>query len=512
MKRPTRPHSQRHEEEEKTNKDETRVFLEASSSPSSSSSSSCRPSLVWLLLLLVASSLLCFGFLVPVRQQLEAAELKIHTLKEAIERSKQENTQIRASLVEAQAQAQAASAAASSAQSASQPAPSRVVDSGTREYPYPKGECVHPPVFDLLDSNGNPPSHLNQTRVGHRHITDPHGLTLNLEWVTRGGTTQIGDFQTVAELTAIPTQHEFMSQYVLMSRPFVVRNATKSWSAYKLWTDEYLAQKLDTTPMQVRRDRYHDGIFHYDREAQYEFMSFRQYIESTQTEEERAAYVARNAQHDADYTARTHRLPPIRAAPFPLDGDHLYLAQAPLFSRGRRDRLSSLCDDLEHRCPQPAFAKGLTMKSINMWFGRGTKTVHMHNDNNEGIMAMLSGEKKFTLWSPHNRNYLYPMIPNEFSAISSQVPDGQVAGKVPLDTAAFPCFAHARSVEVTLRAGDLFFLPAYWFHRVESSGRSLGINWWFATHSLMLQQFMKAMDLNVDVTERDGTVRPQLRW
>jgi len=129
-------------------------------------------------------------------------------------------------------------------------------------------------------------------------------------------------------------------------------------------------------------------------------------------------------------------------------------------------------------------------------------------------MAVFSGSKNFTLWSPSNRNHLYPKVLNEMSAVSSLVPDAQMSGQKPLDEESFPCFKHAlpHAVHVTLGPGDMLFLPAYWWHRVHSSGRSLGVNWWFSPHSLLLQQFMKSIDLNVDVTEADGSVRQQYRW
>ena len=45
----------------------------------------------------------------------------------------------------------------------------------------------------------------------------------------------------------------------------------------------------------------------------------------------------------------------------------------------------------------------------------------------------------------------------------------------------FPCFAHARGVEIVVEGGDMLFLPAGWWHQVASEGgRSLGVNMWFS--------------------------------
>jgi hypothetical protein len=57
---------------------------------------------------------------------------------------------------------------------------------------------------------------------------------------------------------------------------------------------------------------------------------------------------------------------------------HSPLAQAALMDKKRMTRLAPLCDDLEDRCPQPAFTVGLNVKSINLWYGRGNKSVTAH--------------------------------------------------------------------------------------------------------------------------------------
>ena len=47
----------------------------------------------------------------------------------------------------------------------------------------------------------------------------------------------------------------------------------------------------------------------------------------------------------------------------------------------------------------------------------------------------------------------------------------------------FAKVAHARPVEVHLRAGDVLYLPACWWHCVEGSReRNMIVNWWYALH------------------------------
>ena len=420
----------------------------------------------------------------------------VRALQAEIARLQQENTKLRSSLSQSTPQTNAVAVPSG--------------DVASSRYPFPPGTCVHPPHFRFRDARGRTKVPLN--RSDSRMLTDPHGLTLNLEPVRRGEPFLRGDAGEfgVAELTKIPGPMEFIRDYVSLSRPFVVRNATSNWTAYKLWTDSYLATKLGRISLHVRRDKHRDRVFHYNREATMIQMSFRELVEAMQTPEEREQYLAEaekkvSAAPEGSRVRRSSDLPE-------LEPDRLYLAQAPIMWGKKPSTLKTLCDDLDGMCPQPTFTYGLSPKHMNLWYGRGNKTVILHYDNNEGVMAMMSGYKNFTLYGPSQRNYLYPMNSNERSAVSSLIPDAQLSGSEPLDTESFPCFKHAQPTIVTIGPGDLFYLPAYYWHRVHSYGRSLGVNWWFSAHSLMLQQFMKTIDLNVDITEGNGTVRPQSRW
>jgi len=372
--------------------------------------------------------------------------------------------------------------------------------------------CIHPPHFSFEPS---PRDSLPEYRSsGHRRLTDARGLTLSLEWVRRGTRGWFGDAPRVAELTKIPSPTEFIRDYVSLSRPFIVRGGVRSWSAFSKWTDEYLASSLRGIPVRVRRDREGDGVFHYDRRAEMIDMKFEQFVEALKQHAKSSESEPETKQRQKSQQSGSKATPPPSNVNDRFDSRRLYLAQSPLVWSGRPALLHKLCADLEGRCPQPKFSQGLDAKHINLWYGRGNKTVQLHYDNNEGLMAMFSGTKRFQLFSPSNRNYLYPTISSERSAISSLIPDAQVAGLESLDEERFPCFKHAvpRSTIVEVREGDLFYLPAYWWHRVHSYGRSLGINWWLSTHSMLLQQIMKTVDLNVDVREENGKDRKQKRW
>jgi hypothetical protein len=52
-----------------------------------------------------------------------------------------------------------------------------------------------------------------------------------------------------------------------------------------------------------------------------------------------------------------------------------------------------------------------------------------------------------------------------------------------VDAQRFPCFQFARAITLTLRAGDVLLLPYGWWHQVQTTGRSLAVNYWWTRDS-----------------------------
>lgn len=74
---------------------------------------------------------------------------------------------------------------------------------------------------------------------------------------------------------------------------------------------------------------------------------------------------------------------------------------------------------------------------------------------------------------------------NQDSAAAERVPWIPVDPANP-DLRRFPRFKHARPLQVTLKRGDMLYLPALWFHRVsqtcgseEEAPLAVAVNWWY---------------------------------
>ncbi|MEZ5302466.1 MAG: cupin-like domain-containing protein [Verrucomicrobiales bacterium] len=99
----------------------------------------------------------------------------------------------------------------------------------------------------------------------------------------------------------------------------------------------------------------------------------------------------------------------------------------------------------------------------------------LHYDTLENLLPN-SRRKSFLVISPEFHDHCYP--------VNEDWQDGysQIDIKAP-DLAKFPRFAEVRAAEVILGPGDLLYVPARWWHSVQSLDVSISINQWFCTEA-----------------------------
>ena len=83
----------------------------------------------------------------------------------------------------------------------------------------------------------------------------------------------------------------------------------------------------------------------------------------------------------------------------------------------------------------------------------------------DNLLVQVTGRKRVVLFSPQEVNNLY------LSGDKSRVLDIDTP-----DLTAYPRFAHATRHECLLKAGDVLFIPALWFHNVVSLDFSVAVN------------------------------------
>jgi hypothetical protein len=141
----------------------------------------------------------------------------------------------------------------------------------------------------------------------------------------------------------------------------------------------------------------------------------------------------------------------------------------------------------------PYIRKSMTR---NLWIsGRGL-TVGLHFDPADNLNFQLRGHKRFALYPPGvKRYYPLPML-SQTAHISGVFRKGPE-----LDQEQFPKFLPDTVTEVELNEGDVLYIPAYWWHQVESLGsENVNFNcWWLPRIQKQVRNLNQAMRGHVQV-------------
>lgn len=130
---------------------------------------------------------------------------------------------------------------------------------------------------------------------------------------------------------------------------------------------------------------------------------------------------------------------------------------------------------------------GLTQAgtSFNLWLGKGGHTTALHYDPLDGTLMQLCGDKEIILFPPSQLYNLYPlaMINHLIHGQKVRCNHSQVNLNNP-DFEQFPNLQKAltHQLKVTLRQGEILYIPAGWWHEVKLLGNEpvCSVNrWWF---------------------------------
>jgi hypothetical protein len=148
--------------------------------------------------------------------------------------------------------------------------------------------------------------------------------------------------------------------------------------------------------------------------------------------------------------------------------------------------------------------------AVNLWVGNELGVSSMHKDHYENLFYVLSGEKVFTVCPPADAPFLYERECPAGTFVSSgkdgsgdwrvqQQQDSQsddapsqsapatvrwIAANVHRKNeeqhlADFPLLAYTHPITIKVRAGEMLYLPALWFHSVTQTKETVAINYWY---------------------------------
>ncbi|MBW0507267.1 hypothetical protein O181_046982 [Austropuccinia psidii MF-1] len=288
----------------------------------------------------------------------------------------------------------------------------------------------------------------------------------------------------------IPTALE-LSRMIASNRPLVIRSYNQlqksrsmqdsdgfhAMKAFDNWSESYLIERLGSQLITIARtpagnaDSTVDGIF---VEPAYEKMTMTDFLNELR--------------QPADYI---NNLAPIQK-------DVVYLQ----YQDGNLTKeLLPLLPDIGPNLPIASQALGADRPdAVNIWIGDKRSTTSLHNDPYENFYLVIQGSKTFILFPPVEHYCMHEAFyprgqyfkDRDSKTWLIETPKSQTATKVlwtPVDPIQpnynqFPRFKFARPLTVTLREGDLLYLPSLWYHHVsqresQPNGLVIACNWWY---------------------------------
>ncbi|XP_022730777.1 jmjC domain-containing protein 7 isoform X1 [Durio zibethinus] len=283
---------------------------------------------------------------------------------------------------------------------------------------------------------------------------------------------------SVDRLHSRPTPIQFLRDFVSQNKPCIISNAISHWPGLSLWpAPSYLSTALSSSlvSLHLTPDGYADALVPHPLHPSLCFVS-------------------------------AH----VQPTPFPQalnlicqPPNHLvaYLQQQNDCFRTEYRELESDCDG---HIPWASEALGCLPEAVNLWIGNHLSQTSFHKDHYENLYAVVSGEKHFLLLPPTDvhRMYIreYPAARYSYSEESGEfrleleepvryVPWSSVnpypaTGNEEQERSKFPLYFNGpKPFEVTVKAGEVLYLPSMWFHHVRQrpgdGGYTIAVNYWY---------------------------------
>ncbi|MCC5644518.1 cupin-like domain-containing protein [Nostoc sp. CHAB 5824] len=255
-----------------------------------------------------------------------------------------------------------------------------------------------------------------------------------------------------------PTVEEFQHEFVMQDKPVIISGVANEWLACSLWKPDTFKSMFGNVRVPVRKSDNEIDVFFGESTALTE-ISIADYIDSIQS-------LNKDSQRPS------------------------YLGNLSLTSPLAQEYFDKLKPHFEF----PNYFPENSGFDIRIWIGAAYQKSTIHNDPDHNFNAQIFGKKVFLLFAPKEYEKLYvKKVDDELwsSPINPQQPNLEM----------FPLFSEANGLEAVLNAGDILFIPAFWWHQALSITTSININMWLYTkkickiweqHPTFIRNFTKA--------------------
>ncbi|XP_051998421.1 HSPB1-associated protein 1 homolog [Xyrauchen texanus] len=244
------------------------------------------------------------------------------------------------------------------------------------------------------------------------------------------------------------TPEETRSIVQSLQKPAVFLNMTADWPALQ-WTVEHLSSRL-TERMRFRiGKRTADSAPLFETDCSYIDATLKEFL----------CWTAKDGESNVGPFSAYHN------KEFWAYADYKYIAQ--LF----QDKPAMFKDVVWSDFGFP----GRDGRDSTLWIGTQGANTPCHLDSYGcNLVFQVQGRKRWHLFPPDDTSCLYPTrIPYEESSVFSQV------SVVHPDQKKFPAFRRAQVHTVTLKPGQVLFVPRHWWHYVESLDPvTISVNSW----------------------------------
>lgn len=289
----------------------------------------------------------------------------------------------------------------------------------------------------------------------------------------------------VCDRIPVPTQEEFVEKYLKRSKPVVIEGALTDWPAMQTWTYDYLLKEYGSLRVHVKLAP--DGVFEGCEKAEH-FEDFKNFTIPP--------FVLSQLQFPDLVVVR------------PATADVTFAEFLQMMQESARSKASAYLEyssipqympELQSDLEELPFIKGLlTRKHLNLWLSDGNTLGKLHFDPFDNLLCQIKGQKEFIVFEPHSSAALYEGHIQEalldFNKTSKtfrrkKLLDSTSMVMSPVDILrpdfkTFPMFSKAKPLNCTVGKGDVLFLPAFWWHEVQSypskkTGVNLAVNFWY---------------------------------
>lgn len=229
-----------------------------------------------------------------------------------------------------------------------------------------------------------------------------------------------------------PSAAEFQREYVARGEPVIFTGIARGWPALPLMKPSLLKQMFGEVTVPVRETD--DELSYFFGESAKSAMKLGEYIDAI-----------------SGPPSPGRRRPYLGNIPFDHPQTRQYLQR------------------LKAALPFPDYFPNQVYGDLRLWIGAEGQRSTIHNDNYHNLNTQLYGRKKYLLFAPEQYPLLYTALMNETCWASPVDPDSP-------DYARYPMFREAEARVAVLEAGDMLYIPIFWWHYAVSLDLSISVS------------------------------------